>query len=368
MIKISQLTDKLQYPAKYRSQLVQYHSMIVDYIIHNFDGTYKFRNRIVHVINSITYAVLSNDYIDGNSIDGLLSVNLIDNSTCEEKLNSLFLKDREIMWDIGIVEPAVSTSNDTSPEVKVAEIPVLNNMKNTDKSDLYIKPPTFPQFNCNKIWMSGIADGINYTIYTSLPEVPTKQNQISVTTDLANFRDSDLLALYPTEFIHTRNAYMYDNVDGLTLHHSLGLLLPICGVPESTLIDNIIQYPHLFQIMREIDNKLVNFYQYIEIDGELYNVLDVWDNLPDTKNIPKNKEFIKEYVIRRYLIERDIFHKDHKFKMYGLLDPFITLFMPASGYSLYGYDDPIELAKSCVTARVNYKQSRNPIVRRLTLA
>ncbi len=143
MIKISQLTDKLQYPAKYRSQLVQYHSMIVDYIIHNFDGTYKFRNRIVHVINSITYAVLSNDYIDGNSIDGLLSVNLIDNSTCEEKLNSLFLKDREIMWDIGIVEPAVSTSNDTSPEVKVAEIPVLNNMKNTDKSDLYIKPQHF---------------------------------------------------------------------------------------------------------------------------------------------------------------------------------------------------------------------------------
>lgn len=366
MIKISQLTDKLQYPVKYKSQLIQYHSMIVDYIINHFDGTYKFRNHIVQVINSITYAVISNDYVDGNSIDGLLSVNLIDNSICEDKLHTLFLKDREIMWDIAIVEPAPAVADDMSSLPKISTQPAIVNLPKTDKSDLYIKPPTFPQLNCNKVWMAGVADGINYTIYTSLPEVPTKQNQISVTTDLANFQDSDLLALYPTELIHTRNACMYDSVEGLTLHPSLGLLLPICGVSESVLIDNIVQYPHLFQIMREIDNKLVNFYQHIEIDGELYNVLDVWDDLSDTKNVPKNKEFIKEYVIRRYLIERDILHKDHKFKMFGTLDPFITLFMPADDYMSYGYDDPIELAKQCVNARVNYKQSRNPIVRRLT--
>jgi hypothetical protein len=92
----------------------------------------------------------------------------------------------------------------------------------------------------------------------------------------------------------------------------------------------------------------------------------MWRRLPESLVIPYNKEFIKEYVVRRYLLERDISGVEHRYKLYGTLEPFLTLFTTAQEYSKMGYSDSIMLAHSCVTARVSYKQTRNPVLRRLS--
>ena len=102
----------------------------------------------------------------------------------------------------------------------------------------------------------------------------------------------------------------------------------------------------------------------MEIDGELRDTVEVWDSLEISKWIPKNVDFIKEYVVRKYLM--DIEHKGatYKYPLFGTLDPFLTLFMPASEYTKRGYD-ALELAKQCVLSRVSYKQSRSPVIRRI---
>ena len=55
----------------------------------------------------------------------------------------------------------------------------------------------------------------------------------------------------------------------------------------------------------------------------------------------------------------------HRYPMYGSLDKMLTLFAPASKYVEWGYSDVVQVAKDCVQARVRYKTSRNPIIRRL---
>ena len=131
------------------------------------------------------------------------------------------------------------------------------------------------------------------------------------------------------------------------------------------MLDNIICFPHLFRL-KKIDESgnLQNFYSSIEIDGELVPVGDVWDDLPESKVIPKDPEFAKEYVVRRYLLEESA-GITHKYKMFGTLKPFLTLFMPPSEYTKRGYKDTVEIVKQCVESRISYKQSRNPILRRL---
>ena len=89
------------------------------------------------------------------------------------------------------------------------------------------------------------------------------------------------------------------------------------------------------------------------------------DKLPDLKTLKPSWSIIAEYVVRRYLLERDILHVDHKYKMYGTLDPYLTLFMPSQDYVSAGYKDVVAIAKHCVESRVSYLQSRSPIIRRL---
>ena len=131
------------------------------------------------------------------------------------------------------------------------------------------------------------------------------------------------------------------------------------------MIDNIIQYPHLYKL-RKIDQtgSTSNFYRSLEIDGELYPVEEIWDNLPESVDMPRDPEFVKEYVVRRYLLEESI-GKEHKFKLSGSLDPFLTVFMPPKDYVKRGYKDTLSIVKQCVISRIRYKQSRNPILRRL---
>ena len=123
---------------------------------------------------------------------------------------------------------------------------------------------------------------------------------------------------------------------------------------------------HIFRLLKETNDGVATFYSTIEIDGQLQNVLDIWDTLPESKVIPKTADFLKEYVVRRYLLERDVKKINHKYPLYGSLDPFLTLFTTPEEYSKLGYKDCEDLARKCVQARIRYKQSRNPILRRIS--
>lgn len=173
----------------------------------------------------------------------------------------------------------------------------------------------------------------------------------------------DMMKLYPNHFIRTRAATMYENHDGLTLDDDIGIILPIVGFSPTQVKDNIIKYPHIYKLTRYMNNKFTSFYSNIEIDGELHDTLSIWDSLPDSKKMPRNSEFIKEYVVRRYLLERDILGVEHKYPLFGTLEPFLTLFTTSDDYIRLGYTDVTDIAKQCVISRVSYKRSRNPILR-----
>ena len=102
----------------------------------------------------------------------------------------------------------------------------------------------------------------------------------------------------------------------------------------------------------------------MEIGGELVDTLEVWDKLEISKWIPKQAEFIKEYIVRKYLMDIEYKGETYKFPLFGTLDPYLTLFMPAEDYANRGYDI-VDLAKKSVQSRVSYKQSRSPILRRI---
>ena len=102
----------------------------------------------------------------------------------------------------------------------------------------------------------------------------------------------------------------------------------------------------------------------MEIGGELVDTLEVWDSLEISKWIPKSAEFIKEYIVRKYLMDIEYKGAEFKYPIYGTLDPYLTLFMPIEEYTKRGYN-AVDLATKCVLSRVSYKQSRSPILRRI---
>ena len=415
MIKFSQISDKLNYPPQVKGALSTLHSDIVTYVCDNFNGSQRQRSTIVRLLNSISYYQLSKSKIPDtwDSSDPLTNVDdiLVDDTLCRQQLRDLYILDSSVIWDIEIqisddlsvlnidsnpVADDIQSAADSLPEYseELEEPQIIestnkstknlekstknstNSLQNVDtvvmqptpKEDLYIQPPKVPRFDVTMPWKQRIVNNTQYVIYPSEPKIPTAQNEISVTTDVDLMTTADLLGLYPNQFIPTRAACMYTPIDGITYHEKLGLILPIDGYTEEQLIDNIVKYPHFFRLTQEIDDQIVSFYTTIEISGELYKVRDYWDQLPESKVLPYQSDFIKEYVVRRYLLERDVKHIQHKYPLFGSLDPFLTLFTTPEDYRSLGYTDIEGIAKSCVQSRVSYKQTRNPILRRINNA
>lgn len=382
--KFTQLPEHLPYPPKLKGKMSSICSEIVTYVSDNYVSTTRYKSQVLDILNSVMYRCISGDSIPSNwrpsdpftNVDAIL-VN--DEQLLESSLGDLYLHPSEIEFDLAEVRMENSLKQEMSKKLSemakvesaeaVPEVPKEPAKIDTPtpKEHLYIRPPEIPQFDTSKPIVRKAVNGTLYTIYTSLPEIPTNQSQISATTDIEKMSDSDLLNLYPNHFVRTRASTMYEEHDGLTLDADVGILIPINGFTDEQLKDNIIKYPHIFKPMREIDGKLVSFYTQIEIDGELQDTIHIWDELSDSKRMPKNKEFIKEYVVRRYLLERDILGIEHKYPMYGEFQPYLTLFTTPEDYAKYGRSDSVQLAKECVVSRVRYKQSRNPILKAVNL-
>lgn len=403
-IKFTDIPEKYAIPRAYKGKQGELHSAVITYVYGHFHNTHKYKQKVVDALNGLTYSLMESNIppYKWHSADPIETMpDDMDMDLIEKELGDLFLTEESIEWDVSPtydeddseIQPKVSQKVEVNQEAQVKPAPqdvvkqstskvqatkpkIVNKpfkeVKSTTpvtaptpKEDLYIQSPKYPRFDVNKVWISAVDGSDKLVIYTTLPEIPTRQNEISVTTKLESMTVAELMRLYPNHLIHTRSPKMYEKYEGLDYDEELGTIFPIEGFTRSQVLDNIICYPHLYKL-KKIDGNgnLQNFYSTIEINGELKPVGEVWDSLPESKVIPRDSEFVKEYVVRRYLLEESV-GIEHKYKMFGTLHPFLTLFMPPSGYIDRGYKDVTEIVKKCVSSRVSYKQSRNPVLRRL---
>lgn len=372
-----------------RGQLSSLHASVITYAMKHYDGTKKNKQQLVQVMNILTFALLAAESLPYNWTPQNPFENMpnIEEDRIQEVLGDFYLTVDGIDWDLQITEGvsvtnisvdkssvpvAAVTSNVHTQQVAAAPVSTeyRSQYKNdTEITDLYIQPPEIPQFDVTKPWIQGVVGSDKLAIYTTLPEIPQRQRDISITTDINKMTDNDLMHLFPTRFVNTRAAAMYTPLTNVDFDNQLGIIIPIEGYTEEQCIENIIKYPHFYKLARynaawEENHGFKSLYSYVEIDGELVPTMEFWDNSPISKVLPRQAEFVKEYVTRKYIMDRDIKHVEYKYPLYGDLDPFLTLFMPASEYIKRGYE-PLDIAKQCVQSRVRFKQSRSPVLRRL---
>lgn len=373
MYNFTELIEHIKYTPYLRAILSRQHANIVNYVIDHFINTNRYKRKVISAINYITNMYASDDYVDDNLNIGELidSMDITRDLSYKQIIGSMYVDFEDIIWNLeethNVVESTITNELvDTTKPTKVRAGSTVSSPVtefSTSLEDVSLNPPKVPRFESTKPLYSVNIHGINYCIYESLPKIPTRQVEVSCTTNVSLMSNMDVMKLFPKNVLRTRYSDMYTQLPGMAYDDICGIIFPVEGFTKEQVLDNIVKYPHIYKLNRIIDGEPCSFYTHIEINGILYNVLEIWDTLPESKYIPKKVSFIKEYVVRRYLLERDVLHIEHKFDIFGGLDPFITLFMPPEMYSLYGYDDPIVLARQCVISRVAFKQARNPVFR-----
>jgi len=368
-IKFTSISENYQVQKSVKGKLSEFYASVITYVMAHYDGTMSYKQQIVKVLNILTYSAYAEELLplNWNINNPFINLPNIDDDIIEETLGEVYLTVDAIEWDVPIVENAPVIANTRfKPAFESSDVPVTKDVTiiETPSTDLYIQAPEIPQFDITKPWIQKQCGADLMTIYTTLPEIPQRQRDISITTDVNRMSDDDLIRLYPNHFIRTRAPIMYKPQTNMDFDNELGVILPIDDYSTQQIVDNIIRYPHLYKLVREQNDELVSFYAYMEINGELVDTLEVWDSLEISKWIPKNAEFIKEYVVRKYLMDIEIKGIQYKYPIYGTLEPYLTLFMEAKEYANRGFN-VVELARQCVLSRVSYKQSRSPVIRRI---
>lgn len=404
-IRLSDIATKFPIPKAFKAKQEEVHGELIRYAVANYKNTKKYRQQVVDALNILTYCIIQNELpsFDWNANNPFETMPDIDLDLVENTISQFYLNIESIEWNVTDqdIADAAAYSDDISASSSVSNkldqvnshdessshdepAPIVNRpLKNvarpepadydptpvekTEPEDLYLQGPIIPTFDVNKIWFSATIGHDHLVIYTSLPEIPTRQTEISVTTDINKMTDQELMNLYPNCVIHTRHQKMYYDYPNfeLDMDPDLGTIIPIEGFTREQVVDNIIKYPVIFKLYKVLDDGTdQEFARTIEMNGELLPISKVWDTLPESKKLPRDSEFVREYVIRRYLLEEEA-GIDHRYKLADPLDPFVTLFMPPENYIERGYTDTLSIVKQCVTSRVNYKQSRNPILRRV---
>lgn len=229
----------------------------------------------------------------------------------------------------------------------------------------------FPIRDKSRLWDVCYDDcGREMKVYYSYPIIPTKQNEITITTPYEEMTDRDLMNLFPDHFIRTRLDVMYEPQEGFTVHPKFGFIPKITGFTEDQVIDNIIKYPrfsHIFRMVEDDDNykrqKRIAFINRVEVDGKLLTFKEAVRTIDDMRNLPDIHVFHFDYIMRRYLLERDYHTVEHKYPLDGYLQPFTVLFMTPEEYAEFGYTDSLDLARQCVKHRVQFYQSIHPLTR-----
>lgn len=375
-IKFTNISETYKVLRNFKGILSDLHSSVITYVIGHYDGTTAYKQKVVRVLNILTYAVYASESLpfEWSKLKPFENIPDIDDDLIQEVLGDIYLTVDAIDWDIQATDftPVIEGTRMRQVDPTITPIPVAKEavvIKETPSTDLYIQAPDIPQFDVTKPWIQKQCGSDLLTIYTTLPEIPQRQRDISITTDVNKMMDEDLLKLYPNHFVQTRAKIMYTPQTNMHFDKDYGVILPIDDYSKEQVIDNIIKYPHLYKLARNISGlqagtDFPSFYGWMEIDGELVETEKVWDSLEISKWIPKQVDFIKEYIVRKYLMDIEIKRKHYNYPLFGTLDPYLTLFMPVERYEALGYN-AVDLARQCVLSRVSYKQSRSPILRRI---
>ena len=373
----------------YLSKISELDAKLVEHIQNTGVSSYRDKLDATRKLNSIAYQVIVGDYVDIDPSDpkDYDSIVAIDDSECQSILGNLFIKIGDIDWDVDRVESTGSRNVPASPvegahgfrqlfpdisenqnytEYDVVDTSHLSNRESKDK-DISFAFKKVPKLDPDKVWAVGHdVYGRQVPIYVTLPEIPRVQNDITVTTDINKMSKQDLLNLFPTKRLRPRHEELYEKVPGFDWDPILGYIPRILDFTKDQIIENLIKYPKFSLLFRTVGEQRVSFTNFIELDeGNIVPWNVAAEISPDMVALPKSKIFYRDYIVRRYLLERDILHMEHKYPMFGTFDPFMTLFTTMDEYAKLGYDDFESMARQCVVGRVKFFQTRNPLVRGL---
>ena len=379
VLNFTQIPSTLNYPKSHKAELSSIHSDLVSVFLERKKFSQAQKRIVINTLNTVSCFIIQGDAFPNwwDSKDTSIMyqdlINYADSIGAvysdDSVLGDLFIDYSDVIWDLPVTESDANASKpDTivNPQVKPTEqtyvsAPESKTLTETPKENLWLKPRDIPRYDVeDKPWLRVNQFGMDISIRKSYPAIPLRQRDITISTDVDKMTDRDVDNLFPKQFIRTRKPCMYEPVEGYELDPTIGLILKVNGFSREQIIKNIIQYPHLYIVRRNVNGEVKNFYADIEINGELQPIEAVWDTLEDTRGLPKTKEYMQEYVIRRYLLERDIKHVDHKYPMTCDLRPYLTLFMPKDDYASYGFTN---IGRDHVRSRVSYLQSLNPILR-----
>lgn len=356
------------------------------------ESNFNAQKNLVHLLNLLQYALDLKDSfatsiftqdlllkIIKNGLKGNINYTVISDIDLKDKLKDRYIDYKKVLFELDSSDSI--KSNRTLNFLKSK----TNSKKNIEKYNgdrkllfdeeywsrsIDLNWPSFPLLDDSNILLSLKRNGEEYNI-PSDKILPFDQSQITCVTDYHRFSDEAILNLFPPMRIYTRDSKMYQsylNYSNLEYDEDLGIIFPISNYTVDQIKKNIIEYPHFNVPDRIVTDKkldkevLRDFWKDIEIDGEIFPTHKVWDELEDTKNLPKHPVFMNEYVVRRYILDRTISKVKHKYHMRGDIRPFLTLYNTPDYYKDLGYD-PIQIGKQCIKSRQAYKFSCNPIVR-----
>lgn len=364
----------------------------------------KSRKSFFYCLCYVYYIHTSNDYtIDIYDFDNILSlsneiksksddwksivVELISNKSFSIDGYDPDVKDFQECREAYQIKSTDETTSEKSND-DVVETSNINDVEDTYSSDemvlddIVLATKPYQRFDTSRVWKKVYDDcGRPMNMYATLPIIPKKQRDISVTTNVDRMSRSELLNLYPktTPVKGFRSHPIFrKQYEGFTTDPIFGFIPKIEGFTEEQVIDNIIKYPSLDSTTRlKIRPKTTSmkypqpFYHDIEIDGELIDCKKITEEI--CERIPDISRFIHagaayypiiwDYIVRRYLLERDILHMEHKYPMYGDLQPFASLCLSADEYVKRGYTNDIEeFAYNHVKSRIHYLESINPVI------
>lgn len=360
--------------AFYYSLCYVYHMYIsneFDIDIHDFDSIEYLSKSIQHKQTN-DWELAVSDSIENKEFSVYDSIDVDD-----------FLECKEVYQIKSTIETTSEKSNDD-----VIETSNIHDVEDTYSSDemvlddIVLATKPYQRFDTSRVWKKVYDDcGRPMNMYATLPIIPKKQRDISVTTNVDRMSRSELLNLYPkTNPVKGFRSHpiFRQQYEGFTTDPIFGFIPKIEGFTEEQVIDNIIKYPSLDSTTRlKIRPKTTNmkypqpFYHDIEIDGGLIDCKKITEEI--CERIPDISRFIHagaayypiiwDYIVRRYLLERDILHMEHKYPMYGDLQPFASLCLSADEYVKRGYTDDIEeFAYNHVKSRIHYLESINPVI------
>lgn len=348
-----------------------------DIDIYSFDSLYLL-SRLINSKNTKEWQLSVNDSISTkNYIFSVTEFN-IDEKNFEECREEYQKCDTNTLDNLSIVD---NSKIEDKIECRASES-ITSESNDITLNDMILDPKPYQRFDTSKVWKRVYDDcGRPMNMYATLPTIPKVQRDISVTTDVDKMSTSELLNLYPKSnpikgfrshpmFRKTYKGFKNDPI--------LGFIPKILNFTEQQIIDNIIKYPSVSSTCRldispdtgRCDFKRP-FYEKIEIDGELLecrSIEQVKDYVPDIQDMYDagitELPILWDYIVRRYLLERDILGIHHKSQMYGDLQPFACLCLPSFEYVNRGYTDDIEeFAYNHVKTRIHYLESINAVIR-----